>query len=93
MASAGVVSTQRIANTPDLTNINHYCVVYPGSQLPLNVSVSFDFELTIMPSIGIFFSLDTHARTVAPAHIFQILRFGHILCSRLMNNDLLRIAA
>ena len=49
-SNKSVVSTQLKANTPDLTNIKHYCVVNPGSQLPLNVTVSFDFESTIMPS-------------------------------------------
>ena len=68
-----MVSTQLIANTPDLTNIKHYCVVYPGSQLPLNVSVSFDFESTIMPSIGIFGGTHMHART--PAHISKYFDF------------------
>ena len=86
-----MVSTQLIANTPDLTNIKHYCVVYPGSQLPLNVSVNFDFDSTIMP-IGIFFSLDTHARPRTSTHFQILIRSGHILCSRLMNNDLLRFA-
>ena len=87
----GQKKTKVIANTHDLTNIKHYCVVNPGSQLLLNVSVGFDFESTIMPS-RYFFSLDTHARTRTSTH-FKILRFGHIsLCSHLMKNDLLRFA-
>ena len=46
--------------------------VNPGSQLPLNVSVSFDFESTIMLS-RYFFLVWTNIHARAPAHISKYL--------------------
>ena len=62
-----VVSTQLIANTLDLTNIKHHCVVNKGSQLPLNLSVC---------RLGIFFSLDTHSRTRTNTKIWSYFMFA-----------------
>ena len=47
--------------------------VNPGSQLPLNVSVSFDFESTIMLSRYFFFLVWTNMHARAPAHISKYL--------------------